>query len=250
MDQLFPLYKKWGIKGVKFGFVQVGSHRWTQWLHEAVQLAAENELMVNIHDEFRTTGENRTWPNIVTVEGIRGNEEFPDATHNTILPFTRFVGGLGDYTICYMDKRLKTTHVHQLALGVVCFSPLQTIYWYDKPEFLAGLPELEFFENLPTVWDDTKVLSGTIGEHAVVARRSGESWFLGAITNNDARNLPIQFDFLPDGKEYIARIYTDDERSKTYSKVRIKEVKINSQFTIDADLVKAGGIAIWVKPSK
>ncbi len=250
MREIFPLYKKWGIKGVKFGFVQVGSHRWTQWLHEAIQLAADNELMVNIHDEFRTTGETRTWPNIVTVEGIRGNEEFPDATHNTILPFTRFVGGLGDYTICYMDKRLKTTHAHQLALGVVCFSPLQTIYWYDKPEFLEGLPELEFFKNLPTVWNDTKVLSGAIGEHAVIARRSGERWFLGAITNNEARKIPIRFDFLADGKEYVARIYSDDERSKTNSKVEIKEVRINSQSKMNADLVESGGMAIWLKPVK
>lgn len=76
--ELFPLYKKWGVAGVKYGFVQVGSHRWTKWLHESVQRAAENQLMVNIHDEFRVTGEQRTWPNIMTVEGIRGNEEMPE----------------------------------------------------------------------------------------------------------------------------------------------------------------------------
>lgn len=250
MKEIFPLYKKWGIKGVKFGFVQVGSHRWTEWLHEAIALAAENELMVNIHDEFRTTGENRTWPNIVTVEGIRGNEEFPDATHNTVLPFTRFVGGMGDYTICYMDKRLKTTHAHQLALGVVYFSPLQTIYWYDKPEILTGIPETDFFKNLPTVWDETKVLAGEIGKYAVLARRSGENWFIGAITNNQARELPILLDFLPEGKTYAAEIYSDEPSLNTSTNVKkeIREVSKNSQ--IDARLVSSGGMAIRLSPQK
>lgn len=249
MREVFPLYKQWGIKGVKFGFVQVGSQRWSSWLHEAIQLAADNELMVNIHDEFRTTGETRTWPNIATVEGIRGNEEFPDATHNTVLPFTRFVGGLGDYTICYMDKRLKTTHAHQLALGVIYFSPLQTIYWYDKPEFLKNVPEVEFFKQLPTVWDDTKVLSGKIGEYAVIARRSGKYWYIGAITNTESRRLPIKFDFLPEGEKYIAHMYTDDSKVKTKTHVSIKMKKIDHSTVMSADLVGSGGLAIWLEPA-
>jgi alpha-glucosidase len=89
------LYKKWGVKGVKFGFVQVGSHRWTTWLTEAKRKAMENGLMVNIHDEYRPTGTSRTYPNVMTQEGIRGNEEFPDATHDTVLPFTRYIAGAG-----------------------------------------------------------------------------------------------------------------------------------------------------------
>ncbi len=247
MHKIFPLYKKWGIKGVKFGFVQVGSHRWTNWLHEAIQLAADNELMVNIHDEFRTTGENRTWPNILTLEGIRGNEEFPDATHNTVLPFTRYVGGIGDYTICYMDKRLKTTHAHQLALGVVYFSPLQTLYWYDKPEMLASIPETEFFKNLPTVWDETKVLSGEIGKFAVVARRSGKQWFVGAITNNDGRKLTISFDFLPKDKKYKAHIYSDDPILHTKTKVKIETQTVSSTTVLQPELMPSGGLAIWLE---
>ena len=249
MRDLFPLYKKWGVKGVKFGFVQVGSHRWTDWLHEAIQLAAQNELMVNVHDEFRETGEQRTWPNMLTAEGIRGNEEFPDATHNTILPFTRFIAGPADYTICYMDKRLKTTHAHQLALGVVYFSPLQTIYWYDKPQMLNGLPELEFFKNLPTVWDDTKMLAGEIGKYAVVARRSGKAWFVGAITNDDGRKLPIKLDFLPEGKKYIAHIYADDAAVETKTQVRVKTRNVDRSSVIDADLVDSGGLAVWLEPA-
>ncbi|MDP3916422.1 MAG: glycoside hydrolase family 97 N-terminal domain-containing protein [Bacteroidota bacterium] len=248
MREIFPIYKKWGIAGVKFGFVQVGSHRWTTWLNEAIQLAADNELMVNIHDDFRTTGENRTWPNIVTVEGIRGNEEFPSATHNAILPFTRYISGLGDYTICYIDKRLKTTHAHQLALGVVCFSPLQTLYWYDKPEMLSGIPETEFFKNLPTVWDETHVLSGEIGKSAVVARRNGKQWFVGAITNNVARKLPISFDFLPKDKKYKAHIYSDNPTLQTKTKVKIETQTVSSKTVLQPELLPSGGLAIWLEP--
>jgi len=204
-------------------------------------------LMVNIHDEFRTTGENRTWPNIMTVEGIRGNEEFPSATHNTILPFTRYISGPGDYTICYMDKRLKTTHAHQLALGVVCFSPLQTLYWYDKPEMLSGIPETEFFKNLPTVWDETKVLSGEIGKFAVVARRSGKQWFVGAITNNDARKLQLSFDFLPEGKKFKAHLYSDNLKMQTRTQVSIQIKTITNKSILEPDLMPSGGLAIWLE---
>lgn len=248
MREIFPIYKKWGIAGVKFGFVQVGSHRWTTWLHEAIQIAADNDLMVNIHDDFRTTGENRTWPNIITVEGIRGNEEFPTATHNTILPFTRYIAGPGDYTICYMDKRLKTTHAHQLALGVVYFSPLQTLYWYDKPEMLAGVPETEFFKNLPTVWDETCVLSGEIGEFASVARRKGDKWFVGIITNTDARKVSLSFDFLPKDKKFTAHIYSDDPVMQTKTKAKMEKQTVSSKTVLQPALLPSGGLAIWMEP--
>ncbi len=247
MREIFPLYKKWGIAGVKFGFVEVGSQRWTTWLHEAIQLAADNKLMVNIHDEFRTTGENRTWPNILTVEGIRGNEEFPTATHNTVLPFTRYIAGPADYTICYMDKRLKTTHGHQLALGVVFFSPLQTLYWYDRPEMLSGVPETEFFKKLPTVWDDTKVLSGEIGKYAIFARRSGMKWFVGAITNTEARKIQISFDFLPEGKKYMAHLYSDDAQMETLTKIRIETLTVTNKSILQPELLPSGGLAIWLE---
>lgn len=248
MREIFPIYKKWGIAGVKFGFVQVGSHRWTTWLHEAIQLAADNGLMVNIHDEFRETGEQRTWPNLLTVEGIRGNEEFPTATHNTILPFTRYIAGSGDYTICYMDKRLKTTHSHQLALGVINFSPLQTLYWYGKPEYLNGVPETEFFKNLPTVWDETKVLSAEIGSYITVARRSGKQWFVGVITNTDVRKLSVSFDFLPEGKKFKAHLYSDDPKMQTRTQVNMETKLVTSKSVIQPELLPSGGLAIWLEP--
>jgi len=249
-DSLFKVYQKWGVKGVKFGFVQVGSHRWTTWVEKAIQQAADAKIMVNIHDDWRPTGEQRTWPNLMTAEGIRGNEEMPDATHNTVLPFTRYIAGAADYTICYYDKRIKTTHAHQLAMAAVYYSPLQTLYWYDKPSLSADEPELEFWDKIPTVWDETKVLQGTPGQFITTARRKGDDWFVGTLTNNDARNLKVSLSFLPKGKKYTASIYADDASVNTKTKVGVQKIKVDSKTVIDARLLASGGQAIWLTPAK
>ncbi len=208
MDELFPLLKQWGVVGVKSGFVQYASHRWTTWLHDMVRKAAANGLMMNIHDEFRPSGFSRTYPNLLTQEGICGNEEWPDATHNVTLPFTRMINGAADYTICYFDKRLKNTHAHQLAASLVFYSPLQTIFWYDDPSRYHREKEISWFENLATTFDDSKVISGYPGESIVMARRKGDVWFAAAMTNNEASTQTIPLTFLTPGKRYKAYIYT------------------------------------------
>ncbi len=247
-DSLFKVYNSWGVKGVKFGFVQVGSHRWTTWIEKAFKQAADNQIMVNVHDEWRPTGEQRTWPNIMTSEGIRGNEEMPDATHNTILPFTRFMAGAADYTICYYDPRIKTTHAHQLALAAVYYSPIQTLFWYDKPEQYNGEPEIEFFEKIPTTWDESKVLAGKPGEFVTTARRSGKEWFIGTITNNQTRTEKISLSFLNKDTKYLATIYSDDKNAGTKTQVSLKTITVTSKTTIDAKLLPSGGQAIWIRP--
>lgn len=256
LDEILPLYKSWGIDGIKFGFVHTGSHRWTVWLHEAIEKAAGHQLMVNVHDTYRPTGFSRTYPNLMTMEGIRGNEEMPDATHNTILPFTRFVAGRGDYTICYYfrkefgkeKKHLKTTPAHQLALAVVYYSPLQWLFWYDRPSDYQGEPEIEFFEECPTIWDESKFIDGEIGEFAVIARKSNYDWFLGAITNNDERKLEVSFDFLEKGKKYLASIYTDGgDAIKTRTHVRIDRFIVDNMNKYTFELNPSGGGAIHFK---
>jgi alpha-glucosidase len=247
LDEILPLYKQWGVRGIKFGFVQVGNQHWTTWLHNAVRKCAEYGLMVDIHDEYRPTGFSRTYPNLLTQEGIRGNEEFPDATHNTILPFTRFLAGAGDYTICYFDPRLKNTHAHQLALSVIYYSPLQFLYWYDTPDRYNGEPETEFFNNVKTIWDDTKVLDGEIGEYIITARKSGDEWFVGAITNNDAREISIPLHFLDSDKRYIAKIYTDDDKAETRTKVAVTEKVVRQKDILKFKLKEKGGAAIQLK---
>lgn len=262
LDTLLPLYEKWGVAGIKFGFVNVGSFYWTNWLHDAVRKCAAHHLMVDIHDEYRPTGFSRTYPNLLTQEGIRGNEEMPDATHNTILPFTRFLAGAADYTICYYQRpeikpdlaktkntrALKTTSGHQLALSVVYYSPLQFMYWYDKPEDSQNEPELEFFDHVPTVWDDTKVLDGAIGKFITIARRSGNDWFVGSITNDNARNIKINCGFLTPGKKYKATIYYDDPSAPTRTKVSLEKIIVNASTVLDNHLLPSGGQAIWIRP--
>ncbi|MDN5286646.1 MAG: alpha-glucosidase [Mucilaginibacter sp.] len=245
-DSLFAVYNKWGIKGIKFGFVQVGSHRWTTWMEKAIQQAAASRMMVNIHDDWRLTGEQRTWPNLMTAEGIRGNEEMPDATHNTILPFTRYIAGPADYTICYFDSRIKTTHAHQLALAAIYYSPIQTLFWYDNPSQYHQEPELEFWSKIPTTWDETRVMQGMPGQYITTARRKGTEWFVGTITNKEARRLQLPLNFLSKEKKYIASIYSDDPSVKTATHVKITRQKVNAATILDIHLKASGGQAIYI----
>ncbi|WP_308993892.1 glycoside hydrolase family 97 catalytic domain-containing protein [Mariniflexile litorale] len=247
LDEVFTQCRKWGIKGVKFGFVQIGSSRWSNWLHKAIEKAAEYHLLVDVHDEYRPTGFSRTYPNLMTQEGIRGNEEMPDATHNTILPFTRYLAGAGDYTICYYNNRIKTTHAHQLALSVVYYSPIQFMYWYDKPSFYQGEKEIAFFDNVKTVWEDTKILNGEIGKYIITARKSGDDWFVGGITNNDARDVVVYFDFLEARKQYKATLYYDDDKLNTRTNVGIQTLKLKRGKTMKLQLKPSGGFAIHIQ---
>ena len=259
LDEILPLYKSWGVVGIKFGFVSVGSYRWTTWLHEAVAKCAKYNMMVDIHDEYRPTGFSRTYPNLLSQEGVRGNEEFPDANTTTSLPFTRFLCGPADCTVCYFqrkefkpnlkeDRLLKNTSGHQLATSVVFYSPLQFLYWYDTPSDVLDVPELEFFDQLPTVWDDTKILSGNIGESIAVARRSGKKWFVGCITNNDKRTIDFSFDFLDPSKKYQATIYSDGgEKVKTPTHVKIEKMKTSSASKLKLELLARGGCTMIVE---
>ena len=250
LDEILPLYEKWGVKGVKYGFVQVGSQRWTKWLHEAVRKAAKYHLMVDVHDEYRPTGYSRTYPNLMTQEGIRGNECMPTADENLILPFTRMLAGAGDYTICYYNNRIKTTHAHQLAAAVVYYSPWQFVFWYDRPSHYQGEPEIEFFEHLPTVWDDTRVIHGKIGEYITIARRSGDEWHLGTMNGLDRRELKIPLTFLEQGKQYVAHVYSDanpDDKTRTH--VQISRHVVDSSDVLNAKLPPTGGQAVRIVPA-
>ncbi|MGH7951041.1 MAG: glycoside hydrolase family 97 catalytic domain-containing protein, partial [Limisphaerales bacterium] len=208
-----------------------------------------HHLLLDIHDGYRPTGLTRTYPNLMTVEGVRGNEHFPTAEHDCTLPFTRYVAGPADYTVCYYDKRLKNTHGHQLAMAVISFSPLQCIFWYDKPTDYRGEPEIEFFRHVPTVWDDTKVIADEIEKFAAIARRSGNDWFVGVI-NNEPRELKLPLTFLHKNKKYEAHIYSDDSSIATRTHVAVKTQTVDSKTILIAALQSSGGEAIWLTPEK
>ena len=245
LDQILPLYEKWGISGIKFGFVQIGSQEWTTWLHQAVRKCADHHVMVDIHDEYRPTGWSRTYPNLMTQEGIGGNEEMPDAEHNTILPFTRFLCGPADYTPCYFNGRVKNTKAHQLAMPVVYYSPITFLYWYDLPNVYKGEKELDFWKNCPTVWDESKALQGEIGEYIVQARRSGNDWFVGAMNGLQVRDITLNTaDFLQKGKKYRVEIHNDDPALNTRTKVASGMQTIKAGKTIKLHLQPSGGAAL------
>ena len=250
LDELLPLYQQWGISGIKFGFVQIGNQQWSTWLHDAVEKCAKYHIMVDIHDEYRPTGLSRTYPHLLTQEGIRGNEEMPDATHNVTLPFTRYLCGPADYTLCYFNSRVKNTKGHQLAMAAVYYSPLQFYFWYDNP-YPKGWDgaELLFWKDCPTVFDESIALDGIPGEYIIQARRSGEDWFVGAMTNKEGRTVGIPTDFLPKGK-YQVEIYNDDPALDTQTKVSAKTFKIKSGKPITLQLQPSGGAALHFSPIK
>ena len=245
LDQILPLYEKWGISGIKFGFVQIGSQEWTTWLHNAVKKCADHHIMVDIHDEYRPTGWSRTYPNLMTQEGVGGNEEMPNAEHNTVLPFTRFLCGPADYTPCYFNNRVKNTKAHQLAMPVVYYSPITFLYWYDLPNVYKGEKELDFWKHCPTVWDESKALQGEIGEFVVQARRSGDDWFVGAMTGLQARDITINTaDFLQKGKKYRVEMYNDDPMLNTRTKVVSTVQTLKAGKVMKLHLQPSGGAAL------
>jgi alpha-glucosidase len=253
LDTLLPLYKSWGVSGIKFGFVHTGSHHWTTWLHEAIRKAAAYQMVVDVHDEYRPTGYSRTYPNLLTQEGVYGNEEFPDATQNTILPYTRFIAGAADYTFCFYTQKFKpvkskTTNGHQLALPVIYYSPLQFVFWYGKPEHFPNRSDIAFWKGLPTVWDDTKVLDGKPGEYTIIARRKGNTWYVGAITNTEGRVIEVKFDFLDKGRKYKAKLYEDVEGTpKGDVTIRSSAATVNTKSKIKVKLKPSGGVAIKIE---
>lgn len=263
LDDLLPLFKEWGVAGIKYGFVRVGDQDATNWLHEAIKKAAKYNMIIDVHDEYRPSGFSRTYPNFLTQEGIRGDEETVPNAHTLITMFTRTLAGASDNTICYYNSRVETmgSHASQLAKAVCIFSPLQFIYWYDKApaspvkndglwgdtKTIGNEPELEFFNNVPTVWDETKVLMAQIGEIGVIARRSGNDWFIGGINGENARNIGLNFSFLKAGEKYSAKIYSDDENIKTRTRVKIDEQELNTESSLNLNLKANNGFAIHIR---
>ncbi len=262
LDDVLPLFQSWGVKGVKYGFVNVGSQKWTDWLHEAVRKAAAHQLMVDVHDEYRPTGYSRTYPSLMTQEGIAGDETSPTNHQTLTILFTRMLAGAADNTICYYDSRVdrNATHAYQLAKAVCLYSPWQFVYWYDRPpsaphekggaggskRFIGDEPELEFFDHMPTVWDDTRVIHGRIGQHAVIARRSGQDWFVGCMNADEPRTLEIPLDFLTKQKNYVAHIYRDDKTVPTHTHVRVQQQPVTAATVLTVSMAANDGQAIRI----
>jgi alpha-glucosidase len=218
-DQLEPAlnqFEKWGVKGIKVDFMQRDDQRVVNFYHRLSREAAKRRMLVDYHGAQRSALMTRTWPNLISNEGVRGMEWSKwsaDASpeHNVTLPFTRMFLGPMDYTPGAMlnaqeksfakvfDRPMALgTRCHQLAMYVVFESPLQMLA--DSPSNYLREPEaMEFLSAVPSVWDETRVLDGRIGDYVLVARRSGRDWYVGAMTDWTARELEVDFSFLPEG---------------------------------------------------
>ncbi len=248
LDAIAKTYREWGVAGIKFGFIWEGRQSDVDFIYNVVKTCGEHRLLVNLHDNLRPAGLERTLPNYVALEGVRGNEQFPTATHNCILPFTRALSGPIDYTICFANPKNKTTNAHQLALAALYYNPLTFLYWYDSPSKYAGRdwPELSFFDECPTTWTDTHALAGKIGDYIVVARHAADDrWFMGAITNERSRTVAVDLSFLGVGRWRMRRFADGDPAERPWeTSVVLSTQTVNSRTRLTLDLAPAGGQAL------
>lgn len=275
-DRAVEVMKEYGYPAVKTGYVgriiprgeyhdgqaMVNHFNWT------AERFAENKILVNTHESSRPTGYHRTYPNYIAAEATRGNEfnawsyGNPPA-HETILPFTRSLGGPIDYTPGVLetemkvynvgrDTRIHTTLAKQLALYVTIYSPLQMAA--DLPENYDKFSDaFQFIKDVALDWDDTKYLEAEPGDYLTVARKAKgtENWFVGAITDENSRQSEIKLDFLTPGKSYEAIIYQDAKNAhweKNPKAYEIKKMKVNAKSKIKLNLAAGGGTAISIIP--
>jgi alpha-glucosidase len=264
MDDAFPLYEKWGIAGVKIDFMDRDDQWMVQFYRRVARKAAECHLMIDFHGAFKPTGLRRTYPNVMTHEGVMGLEYLkwsarvtPD--HNVTLPFTRMLAGPMDYTpggfnnVTPADFEPRGrepmtlgTRAHQIALYVVFESALQMVS--DYPGAYRGEKELDFISRVPASWDETRVLAGQPADFIAIARRKSAEWFVGCLTGSKARTIEIPLDFLPEG-EFRAEIYSDAPDAAESPKKTVKEERsVRRDTRLTVRMAPGGGQAIRVFP--
>jgi alpha-glucosidase len=265
MDQAFPLFEQWGIAGVKIDFMQRDDQQMVAWYRHVVDLAAQHHLMIDFHGAFKPDGLRRTYPNLITREGVMGKEYLKwsartSPIHNTTLPFTRMLAGPLDYTPGAFGNATRETFIprnsqpmglgtraHELALYVVLESPLQMVS--DYPEHYAGQHDFEFIKQVPATWDAVRVISGRPMENITVARRSGNDWYVGSITNWEARTVHVPLDFLSEGK-YTAEIYADAPDAGTKAThTTFTTQTVDKSTVLEVKMASGGGNAIWIHPA-
>jgi len=245
-DSIFSTYREWGIAGIKMDFINSDKQEAMQWYEEATVHAAEYKLLVSFHGAITPRGLRRTFPNIMTYEGVRGAEyykfgsenDIPTPGHNCTLPFTRNVSGPMDYTpTCFSTPRRSTTYAHEIALPFVFESGW--ICMADKPEEFRNCPARELLQNLHAAWDDIHFIDGYPGEFCCLARRKGNSWFVAAINSGPDRQVEIHFDFIAK-TEYLAKMYSDNGNDGLMINESIITKDISREFTLKSN----GGFVI------
>lgn len=263
--EAFALYEKWGIAGVKIDFMDRDDQDMVNWYHRIVKEAAKHKLMVNFHGAYKPDGMERTYPNLLTREGVMGGEYSKFSTrvtpeHNVTLAFTRMLAGPMDYTpggflnVPMKDFKPQTpttvpnTRCAELSKFVIYNSPLTVMC--EHPRYALGQPGIDFLKLVPTVWDDTHFLAGYPGEYVALAKRSGEQWFIGAMNNSTKREIRIDTSFLPEGNYELTYWADAKNTSKQPTQVSKKTVCISSGKLLKIKMGSGGGYVGVFTPEK
>jgi alpha-glucosidase len=267
----FPMYEKWGLAGLKIDFVDRDDQWAVNWYEDIARTAAENHLLIDFHGAFKPTGLGRTWPNQITREGIQGNEynkwstkESPE--HKATLPFTRVLAGPADYNPggfinrqpaqfrnVQVNTQVQGTRASELAMFILIESPFTVACdsydnYKDKDgKYLLGM---DFLKGLPTVWDETRGLAGEVGEYVVEVRRNGKNWYLAAITDRSARELPTPLKFLGKG-DWKVILWEDSPDAGQNAEHLVKnERTVRRSDTLQLKLAPSGGTVAVFSPAK
>ncbi len=265
MQKAFPLYEKWGIKGVKVDYMNRDDQDMVNFYRDVVNTAARYHLLVDFHGAYKPTGLRRAYPNLIVREGVLGMEyskwsERCNPGHELILPYTRMLAGPMDFTpgafhvadrenfkAQFTGPMAEGTRAHQLAMYVVYESPLQMVV--DHPASFFGQIGYQFLKDVPSVWDETKFLDGKVGDYIVMARRNGEDWYLGAMTDWTARDLNLPLIFLGEGK-YMAQIYKDGPNAGNDPTQVAAEIHVvTATDSLPVSLASGGGCAVRFVPT-
>ena len=265
VEKALARFAQQGFAGVKIDFLNSQSQETVQWCERVLSAAAKLNLMIDFHGTYKPTGMARTYPNFITQEGVLGNEYYKlpgnqcTLEHTITLPFTRALLGPMDFTpggfLNRAPKDFKIaapaevmgTRARQLAMTVVYPSPLTVLC--DSPKNYRGQPGIGFLRNLPTVWDQTVVLSGEVGRSIVIARRSGERWYLAAMNGDEAVQLPARLKFLGKGR-WTLRGFADKADGSDYQAVIESTRDVDAKSVVPLSLVPGGGFAGIINQAK
>jgi len=258
----FPLYEKWGVAGIKIDFMDRDDQQMVNWYHDIIKCAAENHLMVDFHGAYKPDGIIRTWPNMITREGVMGNEyyKFSDKMspeHNVKLAFTRMLAGQMDYTpgafLNVTKEQFKqqtpaivwNTRSAELSKFVIYESPLTVVC--DHPDNILNQPGADFLKIVPTTWDDIKFIGGYPGEYVAIAKRSGDKWFIGVLNNSVGKSVDLTLNFLPAGS-YEAEVWADTKNSdKDPKELKKSVIRIKQGSPLKVTMAKNGGFVAVIR---
>ena len=255
-EKAFALYEQWGIVGVKIDFMDHDDQTMVNWYRKILKCAAEHHLMINFHGAYKPTGVRRTWPNVMAREGVLGNEynKWSDRVtpeHTVTVAYTRNLLGEMDFTIGGFRNRamgkfratspteVQGTRCHQMAMFVVYESPVTFVC--DNPSNYYDQPGLDFLKVVPTVWDDIVGVNGSVGEYITIAKKSGDDWYLGSMTDSEARHLDVKLDFLDNGS-YTAEIWQDAADADVNAEhLEKRTITVKKDDVIRIDMAPGGG---------